>query len=333
VQLDEDARGLAHGVADGADGGDLRADVEVEELQAVQHPFLPQSLDRFDHFAGGESELGAIPGRLHPFSRALGGQARPHPDHGPDVELTGAADDGVDLLRAVDGDDDLAPELLGEEGGLDEGLVLVAVAENVGVGIFLQGEGDQQLGFAARFDAEAVGRSVFDQLFDHVPLLVHLDRVDPAEPALVVVLGDGRVERSEQLLEPELQDVGESDEDGQVAAPALQVLDQFLQIDGPLPHALGGDLHVARVVDGEEVLAPSVHVVELGGVFDRPSPKVCLLSQLFMSSCAWSYRGNASTLSSEARRADCKRCEAVPCSTENSSARRSGPGRGPVPLR
>ena len=74
----------------------------------------------------------------------------------------------------------------------------------------------------------------------------------------------------------------------------------------PLPDSLGRHLDVARIVDGEEVLAPSVHVIELGSVFDRPSPKVCLLCQLFMSSYAPCAR-NAPLLFSKVRRADCKR--------------------------
>jgi hypothetical protein len=98
------------------------------------------------------------------------------------------------------------------------------------------------------------------------------------------VLGDGGGEGAEELLDPELEDVGEADEDGQVAAPALQILHQFLEVDRPFARALGRHLDVARVVDGEEVPPPSIDVIELGGVFDRPSPKVCLLSQLFMSS-------------------------------------------------
>jgi hypothetical protein len=286
VQLDEDARGLAHGVADRADGGDLGPDMEVEELKTVQHPFLLEPLHRLHHLPGGEPELRAVTGGLDPFPGALGGQSGPHADDGAHIEIARAADDGIDFLRAVDGDDDLAAQLLGEEGGLDEGLVLVAVAENVAVGVLMEGEGDQEFGLAAGFDAEAVGGAVFDQLLHHVPLLVDLDRVDPAEPALVVVLRDGRGEGSKELLDPELQDVGETDEKGKVAAPALQILHQFLEVDRPFARAPGRHLDVARVVDGEEILAPSVDVVELGRVLDGPSPKVCLLSQLFMSSYA-----------------------------------------------
>ncbi len=284
MKLDEDARGFTHRVAMSANRRDLGTDVEVEELQAVEHAFALQLLHRVHHLAGGQAELRTVARGFNPLSGPLGGEAGAHTDHRADVEFARTGEDGVDLLGPVDGDDHLTAELLGEQGGFYVRLVLVAVAQDVRVGVLVQGEGHQQFRLAPRFDAEAVGRAVFDEFLDHVTLLVHLDRVDPAEPPLVVVLGDGGVEGAEELFDPELQDVGEADQKGEVAAPALQILDQFLEVDGALARSLGRHLDVARIVDGEEILAPSVHVIELGSVFDRPSPKVCLLSQLFMSS-------------------------------------------------
>ena len=50
---------------------------------------------------------------------------------------------------------------------------------------------DQQLGLAAGLEADLLRGAVLDDLLDHVALLVHLDRVDAAEAALVAVLADG----------------------------------------------------------------------------------------------------------------------------------------------
>ena len=79
--------------------------------------------------------------------------------------------------------------------------VLVPVAEDERLGVLLQGEGDQQLRLAARLQAEVEGPAVLDQLLDDVALLVDLDRVDAAVAALVVVLGDGLLERAAELLD------------------------------------------------------------------------------------------------------------------------------------
>ena len=79
VQADEDAAGLAQRVLVGADRGDLRADVEVQQLEAVEHVLGAQAVDGLDDLDRGEAELGAVAGRLDPLAGALGasgGRAR-----------------------------------------------------------------------------------------------------------------------------------------------------------------------------------------------------------------------------------------------------------------
>ena len=125
----------------------------------------------------------------------------------------------------------LAPELLGEQRRLDEGAVLVAVAQDQRLGVLLQRERDQQLGLGAGLDPEVEGAAVLDQLLDHVALLVDLDRVDAAVAALVVVLRDRLLEGAEQLLDARPQDVGEADQDRQVEPAAAQVVDELLEVD------------------------------------------------------------------------------------------------------
>ena len=151
----------------------------------------------------------------------------------------GGGQDGVQLAQAVHGDDHPPAELLGEEGGLDERLVLVAVAEDQGLGVVLQGERHQQLGLGAGLDAQVEGPAVLDQLLDHVALLVDLDRVDAAVGALVVVLRDRLLEGAAELLDPRPQDVGEADEEGQVEPAAAQVVHQLLEVDGADPGPAG----------------------------------------------------------------------------------------------
>ena len=55
--LDEEAARLAQRVLDGADGGDLAAQVEVEQLEAVEHVGLAQEAHRLDHLARRQAEL------------------------------------------------------------------------------------------------------------------------------------------------------------------------------------------------------------------------------------------------------------------------------------
>ena len=123
-------------------------------------------------------------------------------------------------------------ELLGEQRRLDEGLVLVPVAEDEGLGVVVDGEGHQQLGLAARLDPEVEGPPVLHELLHHVALLVDLDGVDAAIAALVVVLGDGLLEGAAELVHAGLEDVGEADEEGEVQAAGAEVVDELLEVDG-----------------------------------------------------------------------------------------------------
>ena len=84
---DVDPGRLPDRVLDRADRRDLRADVEVQQLEALEHPGLAQLLDPGDHLVGGEAELAAVTARLHPAPGALGGQLGADADVRPDAEF------------------------------------------------------------------------------------------------------------------------------------------------------------------------------------------------------------------------------------------------------
>ena len=91
----------------------------------------------------------------------------------------------------------------------------------------------QQLRLRSGLEAEAVLPAEVEDLLDDLPLLVHLDRVDADVAAFVVVLRDRRLEGAVDVAEPVAEDVAEADEDRQLDAAQLQVIDQLLQVDRP----------------------------------------------------------------------------------------------------
>ena len=97
--------GLPERVLVGADGGDLGADVEVEELQAVEHVLGAQPLHGLDDLDGGEAELRAVSRRLDPLAGPLGGETRAHAQVRLDAQLARGLQDEVDLAEAVHHDD------------------------------------------------------------------------------------------------------------------------------------------------------------------------------------------------------------------------------------
>ena len=62
VQLDIDAGHLGQGVLDAADVGDLAAEMEVDQLQAIGHAALLEKLEGVHRLGKRQAELGAIAG-------------------------------------------------------------------------------------------------------------------------------------------------------------------------------------------------------------------------------------------------------------------------------
>ena len=143
----------------------------------------------------------------------------------------GMLQDQVQLGVLFDHRDDLPADLLGQHDHLDVLVVLEAVADD---GRLVVGDGQhrQQLRLRAGFQAELVRPAVLEDFFHHLALLVDLDRIDAAVAALVAVLGDGVLKRLVHLAQAVLQNFAEADQDRQRDAAKLEIVDQFLQVDG-----------------------------------------------------------------------------------------------------
>ena len=115
-------------------------------------------------------------------------------------------------MIAVDDDDCVSTEPLGEEGELYIGAVLVAVADEQCVLGIKQREGDQQFGLTAGFEADAERSAKLDDLFDDAGLLVHFDRIDAPPLPLVFMLGDRFQKAGRQSLYARRENVGEADQ-------------------------------------------------------------------------------------------------------------------------
>ncbi len=72
------------------------------------------------------------------------------------------------------------------------------------------------------------------------------------------------------LADAVAQDVGEAQEDGQLDAAGLQLVDHFLEIDGLVGPLVRMDGDVTRLVDSEISLPPVADAVHLDGVLNLP---------------------------------------------------------------
>ncbi len=84
------------------------------------------------------------------------------------------------FLDLLDDNDDRLAKPAPHHGRADVSAVFVAVANDEALEILVHRERRDQLRFRAGFEAKMKFLAGVDDLFDHLPQLVHLDREDPA---------------------------------------------------------------------------------------------------------------------------------------------------------
>src|SRR5262249_23373169 len=248
----------------------LAAEMEVDQLQTVGQVALLQVFDGFEHLGQSQAELGTVARTAAPAAGPAGGQLDAHADHRPDLQLLGVADNGFQLGELLNNRDDLLADLAGEHGHAQEFVVLEAVADDGRVAAIGQGQDGQQLGLAAGFQAEVVGLAEVENFLDDLALLIDLDGIDAAIAALVLELLDGLFEGIVQFADAVAQNVGEAEQDRQLDAAGLELIDQLLKVDGLVGALVGLNDHVAGLVDGEVTFTPVADAVGFGGILNLP---------------------------------------------------------------
>src|SRR5438874_2669046 len=111
MQLDEDAARLGQRSLDAADIGDLAAEMEVDQLQAIGHVALLEVVEGLEHLGQGQAELGAIAGAGTPTTRTARRQLDADAEHRPYPQLLRVADDRLQFGELLDDRDDVLPNL------------------------------------------------------------------------------------------------------------------------------------------------------------------------------------------------------------------------------
>ena len=250
--------------------GDLAAQMEMQQLEAIGHSMVAQFIQAAQHLADGQAELGAETAGGLPAAGATRRQFDPHADLRPHADLLGIVQHHLQLGVLLDDRNDLAADLLGQHRHFDELGVLEPVADDRRIGLRHR-DHRQQLRLAAGLEAEPVTAAVLDHLLHDVPLLVDLDRVHAAVPAAVIVVLDRRGEGVMDLLQAVLENPVEAQQDRQVQTPHLQAVNQLLHVHGLVCPTFGMHPQMAAGPDREIALSPPGHIVQLGRVDDAPT--------------------------------------------------------------
>ena len=215
---------------DDADVRDLAAEMEVEELQAILHAAFLQFFEAAQDFGDRQPELGAEAARRLPAAGSACGQLDAHADVRTHADLLRVLEHQLQLGVFFDDRDDLAAHLLRQHRHLDEFEILEAVADDRRV-VGRHRRDGEQLRLAAGFETEAVLGAEVQDFFDHLALLIDLDRIDAAVAGPGTGSARSRAERAVDLAKPVLQDVGEANQDRHRQPAELQAIDEPFQVD------------------------------------------------------------------------------------------------------
>ncbi len=243
----------------------------VHELQALEHALALEHVHRLQDLRGVQAEDAPVAPAVRPHALCLGGELHAHPDAGRDAQGTGALDDLVDLAGALDHDEDLKPELDPQERQVDELLVLVAVADDVGFRVVHVRQGGDELRLAPGLQAVVVlGPEVAD-LVDDLLLLVDLDGVHAAVASLVPGVADRLLEALIEVRDGRVQEIAEAQEHRKGHPPGLDALVDLVQAHR-LPSVSGGqgDRDFPLRGDVEVPVTPVPDAVHLRGIHRGP---------------------------------------------------------------
>ena len=114
--------------------------------------------------------------------------------HGLHTEDLTALQNMIKLAGHLNNQYGLQAHLQTLQGKVDKLLILVAVTNDVGLGVMHVGEGCKKLRLAARLEPKVILLTEVGDFLDDLLLLVHFHRIHPPIRAQVITLGDRLVE-------------------------------------------------------------------------------------------------------------------------------------------
>ena len=185
MQLDVETRRFTHAGGDIANVGHLRAEVEVQQLQAVEVPCGTQDLHQLQNLGGRETELRLLTAGGLPFTGPLRGQTRTHAKARHHVQALGFFQHDGNFRHLLDDQIDLVAHLLAHQRQTDVFAVFITVTDDDAAGHPGVRQHGHQFRFRTGFQTQRLAG--MDQRFDDATMLVHLDRVDQEVIAVIAV--------------------------------------------------------------------------------------------------------------------------------------------------
>ena len=193
-QIAIDAHGLGGTLTDGRDVGNLRTLMIVQHPQAAQVALLLELIHHTDDLRSIETEDRLVPGAFLPMPGTACRESDAYPEIWQHVDFSRSFKNEVELTGHFKHQHHSEAHLLGVQGKVDEFLILVAVADDVGLGVVHVRECCNQLGLGACLESIMVFLTKLRDLLDHLTLLVDFDRIHSAVFSTITDFGHRLVE-------------------------------------------------------------------------------------------------------------------------------------------
>lgn len=184
--------------------------MEMNQLEAVGHFVCAQEIERFEQLRGVESELADVAAALFPFAAAGRRQFDADAQIGLHIELFGNSGNQLQFVELLNHHKHLPAHFLSQKGKLHILLVFISVADNHGVGVGVHGQNCVKLRLGTGFQTDVVFATVAYYLFNHLPHLIHLDRIDYMVGAFIAIFIGGFTEAVGDFLDSRIENIGEA---------------------------------------------------------------------------------------------------------------------------
>lgn len=260
VQFNVKARRFAHAGGDIANVGQLRAQVEMQQLQAVETARFAQGFHQLQHLHRRQTELGFFAAARLPFAGALRRQARTHAQARHHVQPLSLFQHQVDLGHLLDHQVHLVPQFFSDQRQANIFTIFIAVTDDHRAGHAGMRQHRHQLGLGAGFQPQRFAG--VHQRLNHAAMLVHLDRIHQEIAALVTERLTRAFERGVDRTQAMLKDLREAEQRRQTLAVLLARFHQFCQIDARLRDIrVRAHADMAQLVDVIVIVAPVGDVI------------------------------------------------------------------------
>ena len=268
ADLDQVARGFAHAAGDVAHVGDLRAHVEVQQLQTLVETGVLELAEQINQLARRQAELGGVATAVLPLAGAEAGQAHAYAEARLHAQSGGFFDHQRQLGRLLDDDEGLQAQPARDQRQTDVLAILVTVADHHAAG---PGQRDHrhQFRLAAGFQAKRFA-TLARQFAGDSLVLVDLDRIHRRVATAVIPVGHGLGEGTLQAAQAVAEHVREAQQHRQLQSLAGGLVDRFRNPDRRPGITQWPRHHVAAVVHVVIAFRPVRNGPDAAGVVEGP---------------------------------------------------------------